>query len=1016
MDGVSFFDSEIPFQEDRIVVVDDNYRILLHNMEEVLWLEEGEIDLFLLSPTGDAAELPLEVYGTLAEHYNPFIDTFIDGALYFFGTCSTGHLILPFPLHEENATHDYKVIGVANVQSRLKRIPIKELTTLLESKPKYTQEFEKHFKHWQEIIEQLLYKLRTLDITRELFPEIPISLTAGNIASISKHSAKEAKEKVLWIHINSGSCSIQGIENIAVSPLTPIIPAIPFLWLKAINDSDLLLASHTEWYLNSAYWKGIFDLHALFLLLHKHLNEQKLINEQAVAKVAVQREKFLMVLSKQMLTSVTEKEFLYKNTFTLQHKLIDPIQTICDFIKVPLIYSPSVRLINMKQTIYELTESSQLCYRQVSLENNWQSNAYGPLLGFLNGHKEAQPIVLLPNNSSNYVEIDPATGKYCSLRPETINNIAKEAFYFYTMLPRKEVITTLEVMSFALDNKWKDLLLIFVTGLLGSLIILLLPNVSKLLFDFIIPNRDTELLKHLIGALVVIVIAGAAFKFVQESTSLRWEGITRFKLMSGIWIRLFDLPLSFFRTLSAGQILQRLDGLENLQQELVRDIAKLGLSSLSCLFFLLLMFMYAPTMAAIVLVISCLNIAAMISFYIMSLAKAKNMLEEHSGLYSFLMSMIFGISKIRTNAVEGFVFARWAQKMTTLKKNYFRLERLKSLSLVLDHCFSYVSILFIFIYIAYYSNTLLTDKVQSISLGSFIAFFFSYLLFSQNLMEFGKALIHTADVIPAWSMCQPIIHQKPESKTGKIHPGVLTGEISIDNASFRFSPFDAPLLQNISINVMPGEVIAIVGRSGIGKSTLLRLLLGFETLEEGAIYLDGQDLAQLDVREVRRQIGVMLQTNQMMGSTIRDSVANGRPVSDEEIIEALKIAEFLDVMKVFPKGLDTVIAVGGVALSGGQKQRLLLARAIVQKPKILLLDEFTGSLDVATEEKIIQNLDRLGATQIIISQRLYALKHVDKIYVLQHGRIAESGTFEDLVFSSGWFSNTLLTHATGIQT
>ena len=206
---------------------------------------------------------------------------------------------------------------------------------------------------------------------------------------------------------------------------------------------------------------------------------------------------------------------------------------------------------------------------------------------------------------------------------------------------------------------------------------------------------------------------------------------------------------------------------------------------------------------------------------------------------------------------------------------------------------------------------------------------------------------------------------------------------------------------------IPGEFVAIVGTSGSGKSTLARLLIGFETPESGAIYYDGKDIATLDLRHLRKQIGTILQSSSIFDGSLRDNVAGGDIYTDDQIKNALALAGFEEDLKLMSMGLQTVLSSGLLTISGGQKQRIIIARALIKKPKIFILDEATAALDNLTQEIVSRNLLSLNVTRIVIAHRLSTIQQATRIYVLDKGKIVESGTFPQLMDKRGYFFNSV---------
>jgi ABC-type bacteriocin/lantibiotic exporter with double-glycine peptidase domain len=248
------------------------------------------------------------------------------------------------------------------------------------------------------------------------------------------------------------------------------------------------------------------------------------------------------------------------------------------------------------------------------------------------------------------------------------------------------------------------------------------------------------------------------------------------------------------------------------------------------------------------------------------------------------------------------------------------------------------------------------------------------------------------------------LHGLPEVDAARADPGELSGAIDADRVSFRYSANGPLVLDDVSVRFRPGQFVAIVGPSGSGKSTLLRLLLGFAAPESGAILYDGQDLATLDLRVVRRQIGSVLQTSRLMSGDLFSNIAGASMVTFEDAREAARLAGLEEDLKQMPMGLRTPVTQSTGTLSGGQRQRVLIARAIVSRPRILLFDEATSALDNRTQALVSQSLERLAATRVVIAHRLSTIVNADRIYVLQAGRVVESGTYRELMQRRGLFA------------
>ena len=268
----------------------------------------------------------------------------------------------------------------------------------------------------------------------------------------------------------------------------------------------------------------------------------------------------------------------------------------------------------------------------------------------------------------------------------------------------------------------------------------------------------------------------------------------------------------------------------------------------------------------------------------------------------------------------------------------------------------------------------------------------------------GVAL-SVAQIKPILDMAEPILKAEPESSENKIMVTELKGSIELSNVYFRYTDSMPYVVNGMSLKIKAGEYIAIVGTTGCGKSTLIRLLLGFETPEKGAIYYDGKDMSKLDLRSLRRRMGVVTQDGSLFQGDIYSNIVISAPqLTLDEAWEAAELAGIADDIKAMPMGMQTIISEGQGGISGGQKQRIMIARAIAPKPKVLMFDEATSALDNKTQKQVSDALDSLKCTRIVIAHRLSTIRNCDRILVLDKGQIKEDGTYDQLISKNGLFA------------
>jgi ATP-binding cassette subfamily C protein len=290
--------------------------------------------------------------------------------------------------------------------------------------------------------------------------------------------------------------------------------------------------------------------------------------------------------------------------------------------------------------------------------------------------------------------------------------------------------------------------------------------------------------------------------------------------------------------------------------------------------------------------------------------------------------------------------------------------------------------------------------------GAFIAFSTAFGSLSQGMMSTIQAIIQINAIKPMYEMSKPILNTLSEYDEMKANPGKLQGKIRVSHLNFKYSEEGPLVLHDVSMDIKAGEYVALVGSSGSGKSTLFRMLLGFEKPESGQVYYDDMDIGLVNVKEVRRQLGVVLQNGQLMsGDIFTNIIGSNTKLNMEDAWRAAEMAGLTDDIRQMPMGMHTVISEGAGTLSGGQKQRILIARAIVHNPRILYFDEATSALDNKTQSRVSNSLSKLDCTRVVIAQRLSTVVNCDRIIVMDKGRIVEMGGYQELINKDGIFAS-----------
>ena len=543
----------------------------------------------------------------------------------------------------------------------------------------------------------------------------------------------------------------------------------------------------------------------------------------------------------------------------------------------------------------------------------------------------------------------------------------------------------------------RELPLIAGAGLGTALLGLIVPLASAWIFDEIVPGGAGELLIGIGIALLIAALVGTAFAAVRALAVARVTGRGQVAMAAGVTDRVLRLPARFFKTLSPGDFNQRIEALEGIRALVASILLNAGLTAFFSLFYLLLLFVYEPRMALAGLGVTLVYIAAVAFSRVAQAAPLREAAERDGKLAGLTFEILEGLPKLRSAAAEGRMLARWTQAYALERAADARGQRIGIHFGAFADAWGIIGLIALFATAA----LLVSGDVPP---GQFIGFLAAFAIFQGSLVALCDALLAIYTARPLAERARPILTAEIEAAGGRADPGRLSGDIQVAGLSFGYDQAMAPLLADLSLRVAPGEHVAIVGGSGSGKSTVLRLLLGFEAPTTGSIAYDGQELASLDPVRLRSQIGVVLQSSQLFAGTILDNIRGASDAGLEQCQAAAEAAGLADDLDAMPMGLHTMVTEGAGTLSGGQRQRILIARALAGRPRILFFDEATSALDNSTQAVVAATLDGLDASRITIAHRLSTVRNADRICVLEGGRFVESGTFAELMARGGAFA------------
>ena len=649
-----------------------------------------------------------------------------------------------------------------------------------------------------------------------------------------------------------------------------------------------------------------------------------------------------------------------------------------------------------------IARASQIRTRQVVLTPGWWKRDGGPLLAYIGD--EHRPVALLATSAKRYELFDPTFNTRTRVTAQLAATLAPIAYTFYRPLPILAQRWR-HLIAFGLRGRRRDLLLALLTGLAATLLSMLTPQATAVLIDQAIPDANRSLALQLGLALAAAALGQTLFQLSQGFALMRQQVGSIYNIQPAMWDRLLKLKPAFFRRYASGDLRMRMGAINTIHNKLSGATLRATLSSVLSLLNFALMLYYSFTLALIALVVALLAISITTYVSILTLRHLRPLQALMGELSGWVVQLIQGVSKLRVAGAEERAFARWGQQYSRQQGLQFRIQRLEDWISVFNAILPTIAAATLLGYGEALVQSDATGVDTPLSTGVFLAFHVAFGAFISGAMTLSSTIIGSLDIAILWERAKPILESDPEISSDKADPGRLTGKLSLEHIMFQYQDNGPVILDDVSLHVEPGAFIALVGPSGSGKSTILRLLLGFENPRSGAVFYDDQELSQLDISAVRRQMGTVLQQTRMMAGSLFDNIAGGVHIRLDEAWEAARAVGLDADIEAMPMGMHTVVSEGGGNLSGGQRQRLLIARALVFKPAILLFDEATSALDNRSQAIVTDSLDRLPTTRIVIAHRLSTIRNADRIYVLDQGKIAQQGRFDELAQEAGLFAD-----------
>ena len=653
-------------------------------------------------------------------------------------------------------------------------------------------------------------------------------------------------------------------------------------------------------------------------------------------------------------------------------------------------------------SLQDILNASGVRTRKVRLfsEDRWWLGDSGAMLGFHGD--DGRPVALLPGLTGQYRMVDPVSGKSARVTANRAQDLSRSGWQFYRPLPTDRPVGIKDVVRLVGKGTTADFCRFATAGLLANALTLV-PAIAVGILANLLPAGSGGMLTQVTVALVAFSLLGTLLHILGGTALMRLEGRATLRATSAVWDRVLRMPSSFFRGFTSGELAVRAGVFHVLRDRTSGVAANAMLSIIFLLPALSLLFLYDVTLAWLSMGIGLFSLVVTALFGFLQLAPQRRRFAAVRRLTGEILQFINGMSKLRSSGAEPSAFASWARGYREQQLAGIQVSRLN------EHMVAFSTAVPVLASTALFAVALWQGSGQ-LDVGNFLVVYAASMTFYVAVVGLGESFEAIAAIVPGYEQVKPILAALPEDRNEGEDPEELNGEIHFNHVSFRYENDGPLIIDNVSIEARPGEFIAIVGGSGSGKSTLVRLALGLEDPLAGGIFFDGRDLAQLDRRSVRRQVGVVMQAGDLVqGVSILDNIIGvEETLTIEDAEKAARMAGVQDEIEAMPMGMFTAITESRATLSGGQVQRIRIAAALVRNPRILILDEATSWLDARTQAEVMRGINGLTATRIVIAHRLSTIRHADRIYVMEAGRVVQQGGFDELFEADGPFRHLVL--------
>ena len=825
-------------------------------------------------------------------------------------------------------------------------------------------------------------------------PAWDIREAEGGEAEIAPGERRRGPARALaWVSVEAGRARLMGTGP-DIAPGDPPVPLAAGVWIEAGPAGGRLAPAPAPE--AAAAWAALDRVHAVALdLLHAQVAQRPAREAERLARRADLDTARRGELFDRLSGIVVRRPARAPAAADPGDPLLAACRLVAETIPAVIVRPPgrSAAREDFSEVI-EIARSSRLRVRQTLLRGDWWRQDAGPLLAW---QGEARAPVALLREARRYVLVEPGSGRRRVVDRQVAEELHPEAASFYPTLPSRP-LGFRDLLAFVLRHAAHgNILRIVLPITLMGLLTMVSPLITQALVNSVIPRSELDQLLVCAIALGVTALAAAGVQTVEGLAMLRVEGVIDWKLQAAMIDRLLRLPASLFRDYTVGDLVDRSLGIDAVRRILTGRTLRSLVAGSFCWFSIALMLVYDATLALIAVVLAVLRGLIIMATSALRLYHEGRHFAVQGKVSGLVLQFLSGIGKLKVADATVRALAVWSRHFAEQRRHFIASQRTANLLEVVESAYTPLATIVIF------AAASATGSTLTENLGVFLAFFAAFGQTMGAIGSWASGVSESLVAIPHLTRLKPLITQAAEIADDRKPPGELAGALELSRVTFRYAPGGPPVLDAVSLRIAAGEYVAIVGPSGSGKSSLFRLLLGFEQPESGAVFYDGKSLDTLDTSAVRRQLGVVLQNGRLATGSLYDNICGGVRLSLDQAWEAARLAALDGDIRAMPMGMHTLVAEGVNTLSGGQRQRLMIARAIARRPRILLLDEATSSLDNRSQAVVSASLGALNVTRLVIAHRLSTVREADRIVVLVDGKIVQEGTYEALSSAAGVF-------------